>query len=89
MRDEWLKIRVTGVELEGWEAQAEESGLNLSEWVRQKLNAEDAHKVAESVAKRLDDKVNPEADPPTRQKVKTCVHGVQKGWHCWQCRGVA
>lgn len=20
---------------------------------------------------------------------KTCVHGVQKGYHCWQCRGMA
>ena len=21
--------------------------------------------------------------------IRACVHGVAKGWHCWQCRGVA
>ncbi len=24
-----------------------------------------------------------------RVTAKTCTHGVKKGWHCWQCGGLA
>ena len=26
---------------------------------------------------------------PTRTRVKTCVHGTERDWHCWQCGGKA
>jgi hypothetical protein len=29
-----------------------------------------------------------EAVKPVK-KVKTCAHGKEKGYHCWQCRGLA
>ena len=25
----------------------------------------------------------------TKKPVRTCTHGVEKGYHCWQCRGLA
>lgn len=25
----------------------------------------------------------------TKKAVPCCVHGVAKGWSCWQCRGIA
>lgn len=88
MRTKGLYIRATEIEMDEWRALAEQEGLTLSDWVRGKL-AGDAHKSAEAVAGKLDDAVNPEADPPTRKRVKACEHGVIRGWHCWQCKGVA
>lgn len=88
MKTKGLNIRATEIEMDEWHALAKQEGMSLSDWVRSRL-VPDAHVAAEAVATDLDDRQNPEADPPTRQKSKTCAHGVSKGWHCWQCRGLA
>jgi hypothetical protein len=84
--DATIKLRCLSGELERWKAQAEEENETLSSWIRARCNGAIE---AGAVAQSLDDRVNPEADLPTRRKVKQCAHGVEKGSHCWQCRGLA
>lgn len=42
-----------------------------------------AHEKAVEEAERLDDAVNPEADP------RVCEHGTLRGYYCRQCGGPA
>lgn len=42
-----------------------------------------------SVAKRLQTQIpglKPASELPSK---RTCAHGMSKGYHCWQCRGIA
>lgn len=93
-----IQIRVEDGDLEDWTRKAGESGKSLSAWIRERCNgvadnkAEGMRGVA-GVPAVAGSFIAEVGDVPIAEKpkagVRTCVHGVAKGWHCWQCRGVA
>lgn len=86
-----MYVRCEADELEGWKEMAAVDGKLLSEWVRDVLNGYDGAEPRKAVA-RIGRKLStPPAEmqaAPTK-KLKTCGHGTKKGYHCWQCGGLA
>ena len=80
-------------------AAAKESGETLVEWARGALQNElhCAHTEVESPKPRKAEKtlVHPvdsfaaEIAKAIERGARTCEHGTAKGYHCWQCRGLA
>lgn len=66
-------VRVEAGDLEKWKEEAAAGGMTLSEWIRGRCNGNKAEK-------RFVIKAQPE---------RLCIHGVEKGFHCWKCGGVA
>lgn len=98
-----LYIRIADYEKQEWERAAEADGLNLSEWIRGRCNADNVKQEA-SIPKPTDlatdrpatRKAVAEASTPCHSEVaapvrsqKVCEHGTSRGYHCWQCRGLA
>lgn len=94
-----LTIRVDAGDLEAWRAEAGKAGMSLSAWMRERCNGGADKNVSGNrdvrVARRRADKaagiprVVEEVVERVAKKVKTCVHGKERGWNCWQCGGVA
>ena len=76
-------FRIEKIDLDWWEAKAKRDGLSLSEWIRRRCNADETPLLSKE---RVDEIL---VKDPTRQKAKTCSHGKTKGFHCWQCGGLA
>jgi len=68
-------------------ASAVAEGLSLSAWIRKRCNEE-----GEVLAKIIE-KSSPRPPKPQEKAsgkvVKTCIHGKDKGFNCWQCGGLA
>lgn len=88
--DAWLKIRVPTPDLESWKAEAVGSGVLFSEWVRETLNVAISDNGAVPEGRTGVGAADTVAAPPKPKKaVKTCVHGKERGFNCWQCGGMA
>jgi len=103
MKSTTWKLRLTEEELAEWKAQAANEAMTLAAWIREKCNdgcngspvreAEPVRVARRSTVPTQLDAVGTEGP---RGKVTTekrggpmCKHGVAKGWHCWQCKGMA
>ena len=97
-----IQIRVEEEELKQWEVAAGSLGMNLSAWIREKCSVGVADNRAKGVPRFADlphlgggvaaakrDLQLAETAAVEARKGKQCAHGVSKGYHCWQCRGVA
>jgi len=71
-------IKVEDVDWQHWKDQAHEAGITLSAWIRDRCNGEVKLKLPSSVVIEKEVKLGPR-----------CDHGVAKGYHCWQCGGLA
>jgi hypothetical protein len=83
-------------DIEGWKRAAEREGLTLSEWMRRRLNGagSDNSDVPRVRAVRaggggVDAAGGDVVRSEPEGRGRTCVHGVGKGYHCWQCKGLA
>jgi hypothetical protein len=93
-----IKLRVPTKELEKWK---ERSGGNLSGWIRERCNGgcgkdmggTDTVPVVERGIGAGERSELADARKSVRgvekAKGKSCVHGIAKGWNCWQCGGLA
>jgi len=87
-------IHVEDMDWDQWKDRAREAGISLSEWIRATCNAEpplnSPAKSTVRVGKALD-VVTGELLTKVERKsnVPCCEHGIPKGYHCWQCRGMA
>ena len=82
-----------------WKRQAAAVKMNLSVYIRARLNGLDwdaAKKLAglpqPVTAQDVGDKESAVADKPASARTpqqKSCEHGVQRGYRCWQCGGLA
>lgn len=79
---EWARERLLG-ELAGNSTVRTEPKVRL---VRRRATPVMAHAHAIETAKALTDVENPES--PSHHK-HVCQHGTSKGYHCWQCGGLA
>ena len=79
------KLRVSEEDLAEWKVQAAESGMLLSEWIRARCNV----KIGDGIKAFLPTAVAVEGREVPKKLVKACEHGVDKGYRCWQCGGLA
>jgi hypothetical protein len=86
MKTQW-NMRIEQEELDSWKAAAKEDGMLVTEWIRQLCNAELAQAVPDHSI--LEKGVVTEKVENAPKPKKTCKHGKEKGYHCWQCGGVA
>jgi hypothetical protein len=76
-----------------WKARAKAEGLTLSAWIRSRCN-EVAQVQRETVLPPSPVESRNEQLQKVRQNAQprskaTCEHGTEKGYRCWQCRGIA
>jgi hypothetical protein len=93
-----VTLRLAEIERAEWTRQANLAGLSLSEWIRKRCANGHNNGVRPADPASLDqrsasaperaagDTREPEAIPRSKN---TCVHGKRKGFHCWQCGGLA
>lgn len=81
-----------------WKAQAAKAGKKLAEWIRERCNGAvpEVRADAEIPAPKRRKPAAGELDLPVlgeQHEAKSgkpvCEHGVEKGWRCWQCGGIA
>lgn len=102
MKVRW-DMRVEEEDLAAWKLKAVESGVLLSEWIRSVLNGHETSNSSGGVARRKTPEVHseragdadsaravdrPEGDTEKRSH-SSCVHGIVRGYRCWQCGGIA
>jgi hypothetical protein len=91
-------FRFVSTDVQTWKKQADALGLTLTEWITRKCNGVDRSVLQKGAISEGDGlAANPVATahettcgpqkPPAKKK--TCKHGVERGYHCWQCGGVA
>ncbi len=88
-----MRITVILTDEEYVEAKRRAGLIPLSRWFRSLMNATDrmapakpksvvSSGEAQNVYKEVRQAVH-------RAARKACIHGVEKGYHCWQCKGLA
>lgn len=100
MRDARLELRLTKDELAFWKEEAVKRGQTLSELVLEgtrfflsvykpgepfSFGGERRQQAGAAAGSGLPERVT----PPKPSKVRKCSHGVEAGYHCWQCHGKA
>ena len=88
-----LHIRDIGdIQLREWKVAAAKEGKTLKGWVVGRLRGSDSVSEVRDVApvQVFGGQVS-SADGASKstKSVSTCVHGTTKGFHCWQCGGMA
>lgn len=102
MRDKRLVILLSGDELAELKSLA--GDVPLAVWVRRRIlrgeelatgqaSARGTDASGEVISRRLPKAGTPQksipAEVPAKRNVKTCSHGIERGYRCWQCGGLA
>ena len=82
-----ITMRITPEQSTRWKERADREGKKLSQWIRDRCD--DATLVSERKQMVENDRKFMAAITKPTRLVKQCVHGTDKGYHCWQCRGLA
>ena len=89
-QDKRIQLRVSELELSDWKDRAKESGKTLTAWIRYRCNGAPYDQTLR--CGKAVDVVTGEMLTKVERAIKkgpTCEHGVHKGYHCWQCKGMA
>jgi len=84
-----FEMRVGQEEYERWVEESRKLGIAVAEWIRRKCEESSPKESNENGANpdlRRDEGVRVGGQRADGAK---CVHGMAKGYHCWQCRGAA
>ena len=81
-----LQIRMSADEMEVIRGSAKENGLSLSAYVRFMLLR---NSTLPSLGCGLPTTEKEKQAKAIKKSGPTCKHGVEKGWNCWQCGGLA
>lgn len=86
MKDARLELRLTTEERAELIAMAVADGKTVSQMVRDKFfGGERRQQAGAAAGSGLPER----ATPPKPSKVRKCSHGIEAGYHCWQCHGRA
>lgn len=99
MRTQRWELRLTEEELIAWKQKAADEGMLLAEWVRENCNENldrpvgrvEDHRAEELPRARgaTSGERSTGAAVRSSKPKKTCTHGTEKGYACWQCGGLA
>lgn len=89
MNDTTFKLRVPTTELEEWKRKAGPRGL--ARWIRERCNEdlERMHSRDVGTEARIEADVSVHDEDKKTGKRRVCAHGIEKGYRCWQCGGIA